>query len=65
MEITEHIILLQQFIGSIKPETKDLQTILISTGGVACGVYKVHRQTQTQRYFVASDLHGLGGPHCY
>lgn len=26
MEIIEHIILLQQFVGSIKPKTKDSQT---------------------------------------
>lgn len=49
MEIIKHIILLQQFVGSIKAETKGLGAILISTGGVAC-----RRQTRTQTHCMAS-----------
>lgn len=63
MEIIKHIILLEQFVGSIKPKTKGSWSILISTGSVACGVYKFHQQTQTQTRFVVSDLHRLGGAH--
>lgn len=63
MEIIKHVTLLEQFVSSIKPETKGSQSILISTRGVTWGVYKVYQQTQTQTHFAVSDLHRLGGPY--